>query len=366
MGTPAIWLDPAAPGVAERLAATFEELVRGYPALDGLHLDYVRYPDTLPFSPGTQFGVGLGFGFGEATRARFHAETGLVAPFGSVARERRALRRLAARAALARSSRRIAARGARRAPGPARLRRRDPRARARLPRGPPGLARLARRGLARLRGPHALHARRRRSCATASRRRRPREASAQLWVGLGSWLFATRPRARGRAARASRAARADLGDRPLLLGLDPRDARAASSALATRRRPVSAARRRSDLADYDFALPAGARSRRSRSRERDAARLLVLERASGARAHRSVRELPALLAPGRPARRERDARAAGAAARPARRAAARAEALLLGPRRAARRVARARARRARSGSARSSASRAARPRSTPR
>jgi uncharacterized lipoprotein YddW (UPF0748 family) len=83
MGTPAIWLDPAVPGVSERLAATFGELVRGYPELDGIHLDYVRYPDTLPFSPGTQFGVGLGFGFGEPARARFQSETGRVAPFGA-------------------------------------------------------------------------------------------------------------------------------------------------------------------------------------------------------------------------------------------------------------------------------------------
>ena len=89
MGTPAIWLDAAVPGVAERLAATFAELVRGYP-LDGLHFDYVRYPDTLPFSPGTQFGVGLGFGFGEPARARFQAETGLAAPFaGSLANAER-------------------------------------------------------------------------------------------------------------------------------------------------------------------------------------------------------------------------------------------------------------------------------------
>jgi uncharacterized lipoprotein YddW (UPF0748 family) len=83
MGTPAIWLDPAVPGVAERLAATFRELVRGYPELDGLHLDYVRYPDTLPFSPGTQFGVGVGFGFGEPARTRFQGETGRIAPFGA-------------------------------------------------------------------------------------------------------------------------------------------------------------------------------------------------------------------------------------------------------------------------------------------
>jgi uncharacterized lipoprotein YddW (UPF0748 family) len=83
MGTPALWLDPAASGVSERLAATFAELVERYPALDGLHLDYIRYPDALPFSPSTRFGVGLSFGFGEGSRGRFEAETGLRAPFGS-------------------------------------------------------------------------------------------------------------------------------------------------------------------------------------------------------------------------------------------------------------------------------------------
>jgi uncharacterized lipoprotein YddW (UPF0748 family) len=82
MGTPAVWLDPAAPGVAEYLAATFAELMTRYPELDGLHLDYIRYPGVLPFAPGSRFGVGLDFGYGESTRARFKAETGLVAPMG--------------------------------------------------------------------------------------------------------------------------------------------------------------------------------------------------------------------------------------------------------------------------------------------
>jgi uncharacterized lipoprotein YddW (UPF0748 family) len=80
MGTPAIWLDPAAPGVSERLAATFAELVARHSALDGLHLDYIRFPDVLPFAPGSRFGVGLDFGHGAATRAAFHAQTGLEAP----------------------------------------------------------------------------------------------------------------------------------------------------------------------------------------------------------------------------------------------------------------------------------------------
>jgi uncharacterized lipoprotein YddW (UPF0748 family) len=83
LGTPAIWLDPAAPGVAERLAATVGELAARYPKLAGIHLDYVRYADALPFVPGSRFGVGLSFGYGEKSRARFHAETGLAAPFGA-------------------------------------------------------------------------------------------------------------------------------------------------------------------------------------------------------------------------------------------------------------------------------------------
>jgi uncharacterized lipoprotein YddW (UPF0748 family) len=82
LGTPAIWLDPAAPGVAAWLAATFAELAARYPELDGLQLDYLRHPDVLPFSPGSRFGVGLDFGYGEAARARFTAETGLAAPLG--------------------------------------------------------------------------------------------------------------------------------------------------------------------------------------------------------------------------------------------------------------------------------------------
>ena len=51
------------------------------------------------------------------------------------------------------------------------------------------------------------------------------------------------------------------------------------------------------LADYDYALPRE-RIAQEPLAERDGARLLVLERGSGARAHRQVRELPALLRPG--------------------------------------------------------------------
>jgi len=80
MGTPAIWLDPAAPGVSDRVVDTLAELAARYPELDGMHLDYIRYPDVLPFTPGSRFEVGVEFGYGEASRARFEAETGLRAP----------------------------------------------------------------------------------------------------------------------------------------------------------------------------------------------------------------------------------------------------------------------------------------------
>lgn len=82
VGTPAIWIDPGAPEVAPRIAEVFAELAARYPALDGLHLDYIRYPDVLPFTPGARFDVGLDFGFGDQTRARFREQTGLDAPFG--------------------------------------------------------------------------------------------------------------------------------------------------------------------------------------------------------------------------------------------------------------------------------------------
>ncbi|MEE2674270.1 MAG: family 10 glycosylhydrolase [Myxococcota bacterium] len=81
MGTPGLYLDPGAPGVRERLVETFSELVDRYPELDGLHLDYIRYPGVLPFAPGSRFGVGLDFGYGAASRKRFRAETGLAGPY---------------------------------------------------------------------------------------------------------------------------------------------------------------------------------------------------------------------------------------------------------------------------------------------
>lgn len=80
MGTRGLYLDPAVPAVRARLVATFVDLLTRYPDLAGLHLDYIRHPGVLPFSPGSRFGVGLEFGYGEIARARYRAETGQPDP----------------------------------------------------------------------------------------------------------------------------------------------------------------------------------------------------------------------------------------------------------------------------------------------
>jgi uncharacterized lipoprotein YddW (UPF0748 family) len=81
VGTRGVYLDPAAPGVAEALTAVFSELVTRYPELDGLHLDYIRHPGVLPFAPGSRFDLGIDYGYGKASQERFRRETGLSGPF---------------------------------------------------------------------------------------------------------------------------------------------------------------------------------------------------------------------------------------------------------------------------------------------
>ena len=83
MGTRGIYLDPGVPAVRERLVATYVDLLQRYPEFDGLHLDYIRHPGVIPFSPGSRFGVGLEFGYGEQSRALYRAETGRPDPIDS-------------------------------------------------------------------------------------------------------------------------------------------------------------------------------------------------------------------------------------------------------------------------------------------
>jgi uncharacterized lipoprotein YddW (UPF0748 family) len=76
MGTPGLWLDPAHGPVIEYLEATLDDLIAAAPQLDGLHLDFIRYPEALPLTPGSRFEVGLDFGYGRASVERFERESG--------------------------------------------------------------------------------------------------------------------------------------------------------------------------------------------------------------------------------------------------------------------------------------------------
>ncbi len=59
----------------EHLEATLDDLIRVAPNLDGLHLYFIRHPMALPIAPGSRFN-GLDFGYGAASKARFESESG--------------------------------------------------------------------------------------------------------------------------------------------------------------------------------------------------------------------------------------------------------------------------------------------------
>ncbi|MEI6444436.1 MAG: family 10 glycosylhydrolase [Nostocales cyanobacterium ELA583] len=63
------FLDPANPQVREYLIKLYTEIVTNY-QVDGIHLDYIRYPFQDPF-------VGRTYGYGKAARAQFKQQTGI-------------------------------------------------------------------------------------------------------------------------------------------------------------------------------------------------------------------------------------------------------------------------------------------------
>jgi uncharacterized lipoprotein YddW (UPF0748 family) len=73
-----VFLDPGDYRVREYLMGIVAELAERYPELDGIHLDYARYPYGLPFVPGSRFNkYGLTYGYSEKNIAAFTKATGL-------------------------------------------------------------------------------------------------------------------------------------------------------------------------------------------------------------------------------------------------------------------------------------------------
>ncbi|MEO1134082.1 MAG: family 10 glycosylhydrolase, partial [Cyanobacteria bacterium J06639_1] len=68
-GQPETWLDPANPGARRYLLAMIREMVADY-GVDGVQLDYIRYPFQNPSSRAT-------FGYGRAARQQFQSRTGI-------------------------------------------------------------------------------------------------------------------------------------------------------------------------------------------------------------------------------------------------------------------------------------------------
>ena len=73
-----LFLEPGDQRVSEYMVSIIDEIMTRYPDLSGAHLDYVRYPNPVPFIPRSSFNkFGLTYGYGEENIKRFKEKTGL-------------------------------------------------------------------------------------------------------------------------------------------------------------------------------------------------------------------------------------------------------------------------------------------------
>lgn len=73
-----LFLEPGDWRVRKYLSEIVVEILTKYPALSGLHLDYIRYPSTVPFIPGSRFtSNGISYGYNRLNLANFKTATGL-------------------------------------------------------------------------------------------------------------------------------------------------------------------------------------------------------------------------------------------------------------------------------------------------
>lgn len=83
VGTSGVWLDPGVPQVRAFQLQIVDELSLRYPELSGIHLDFIRYPYTVPVRPVSRLGVGIDFGYAPAALEAFEQQTGGQAPLGN-------------------------------------------------------------------------------------------------------------------------------------------------------------------------------------------------------------------------------------------------------------------------------------------
>lgn len=66
-----LWLDPSMPEVKRYILSIVEDALSAAPEIDGIHLDFFRFPYLLPMQPSSRISCGYEFGYGNGTRNRF-------------------------------------------------------------------------------------------------------------------------------------------------------------------------------------------------------------------------------------------------------------------------------------------------------
>lgn len=69
------WLDPGDMSVQKYILDMVGEILKKYPLLDGIHLDFIRYP-YVELTPGSQFSERKDFGYGRSSVERFKVKYG--------------------------------------------------------------------------------------------------------------------------------------------------------------------------------------------------------------------------------------------------------------------------------------------------
>ena len=73
-----LFLEPGDPKVTDYMLTIINEIINRYPLFSGIHLDYLRYPSPVPFTPGSRFNkFGLTYGYGVANIERFRQASGI-------------------------------------------------------------------------------------------------------------------------------------------------------------------------------------------------------------------------------------------------------------------------------------------------
>lgn len=75
-----LFLEPGDKRVSDYIILVVDEIMKRYPKLSGIHLDYMRYPYCVPYNPSSKFGnFGLNYGYGKGNTEVFKEKTGLDA-----------------------------------------------------------------------------------------------------------------------------------------------------------------------------------------------------------------------------------------------------------------------------------------------